>query len=99
MSGHTPGPWVHESFRAEQGRREEVWTQSGDRLARIYHGSGRDAPTNARLFASSPELLEALQQALDAYGPWTGKTSKQERADEAMRAAITKAIGTEGLEA
>lgn len=31
---------------------------------------------------------EAIQDAIDAYVPWTGKTCKQERADAALQAAL-----------
>lgn len=83
---HTPGPWKH----------DETWglIKYGKTEICALH-SGNEA--NARLIASAPDLLEALQEAYNAIA-WDipgGNLSdaEQEVLLDAIRAAISKAEG------
>lgn len=60
-----------------------------------YRDGDARGGANARLIAAAPDMLKALKLAVQAYGPWSGKTCKQERADAAIDAAIRKAEGGE----
>lgn len=87
MSKHTPGPWTFKGRtvrgphpRDPEGRTRIVVNAIWDRGT--YVG---EAEANARLIAAAPELLEALEIALDCAGDawWAEKAE----------AAIAKAKG------
>ena len=66
---HTPGPWtVTHSFDATM--RREIWTETdretGHRelVALIPDADGEHINGDARLIATAPEMLEALQKIL-----------------------------------
>lgn len=64
-----------------------------------YSGDKAEQWHNAKLIASSPELLSALQQLLEIYDDQSGKvwtTSSKRRALDAAHAAIKKALGNDG---
>lgn len=61
-----------------------------------YNGDKAEQLCNAKLIASSPELLSALQQLLEIYDDSSGKvwtTSSKRRALDNARAAVNKALG------
>jgi hypothetical protein len=63
-AAHTPGPWV-----ADEYPHGDVWQikygKRGNWLAEIMiDGDQKGAAADARLIASSPDLLEALRQLL-----------------------------------
>jgi hypothetical protein len=80
---HTPGPWL---VAREDARRFRVTNEAGDLP------SNDESILNARLIAASPELLEALQRALDELVG--GREAKdRDGAIQQSRAAIAKAKG------
>ena len=84
-STHTPGPWHYET---------------GDDGAVIYTGftiakipiDGSDWQSNARLIASAPDLLAALEAALEAV-EYYDEREGAEKTLRQVRAAIAKANG------
>ena len=54
---HTPGPWIKD--------RNIIETESGEEIARISYERDGYAQANARLIASAPELLQALELIYD----------------------------------
>lgn len=95
MSKHTPGPWTnlprHECVpicRQDEAGLSIGFVHSSD-PARIAEGFA-----NAKLIAAAPELLLALQLALDALAHCAadkGYQSLQNNAAHAARRAIAKA--------
>ena len=90
MSAHTPAPWTVDN-RAIYGTRG---------LIRPFVASVEDdhndseTEANARLIASAPELLDALQDIVDAYQKhFDAMPVAWQTYDNIARAAITKAIG------
>ncbi len=92
MSKHTPGPWHH------TGREFNDVRDSDDELVAVAlhlrvgqpQRSVQEAEANARLIAAAPELLEALQQALEFVDGW-----KELSWCAPARAAIAKATGSD----
>lgn len=82
MSGFTPGPWVVE-------RADDAYCIANVGNLVIIPGGGKvkhdNAEADARLIASAPDLLEALECLLEM-----GHT----KAGDLARAAIAKARGT-----
>jgi len=82
-NGHTPGPWSID--------KEERWVihepegKSGTLVVPEIYLDDDEAIANARLIASAPDLLEALECLLEM-----GHT----KAGDLARAAIAKARGT-----
>jgi len=96
MNKHTPGPW-----QAKQNGfyRVAVVDRDGNYLT-YKAGTDRMPDTereaNASLIAAAPDLLGALEQALDALAHCkadTGYSSTQHRAAIAASKAINKAKG------
>jgi hypothetical protein len=57
VSKHSPGPWMlHE---------DEIWDTNGHMVAEIYGDLGQERESNANLIAAAPDLLEAVQYALE----------------------------------
>lgn len=103
MATHTPGPWT--ACRKGECRCGFIWGADGDThvasahgpdaLGADYYGSDLacDAETqkaNIRLIRAAPELLEALEQALDDM---RDDLCVCLATKEQMRAAIAKAEG------
>ena len=97
---HTPGPWVTEQDRDPPHRPEiatVAWVADwcvGIPTPGYPGGNYRDADygtneADARLIAAAPDLLAALQRALNVLDA----TGAQDDAN-AARAAIAKALGT-----
>ncbi len=90
MSKHTPGPWIYQ----EWGR---LILDSGKgssqlQVATVALNTRRDEGTaNARLIASAPDLLEALEamRAAAEMEDWDGRSSAYALAEK----AIAKATG------
>lgn len=89
---HTPGPW---SFR-----NNTLVQDTGNRLhLGVFHeapGLGNAAAANARLIASAPDLLDALQSLVEEYEPnlKAFALNAPRRAKwESARAAIARATG------
>ena len=99
VTKHTPGPWVaddNEGFSMwkiySRMSPSGSWVQ-GPCVAKVI-GDSAEADANARLIAAAPELLEALEKALDALG---GNDPYDLGYDDSIcgyiRAAIAKAKG------
>jgi hypothetical protein len=100
MSAHTPGPWKIEDGRVIQGR---AFDQSYRNICDLVRGqTPESADANARLIAAAPDLLAALQEALDFaedredvndgdYG--IPEANAHMRLAMMLRAAIAKAEG------
>ena len=89
MSKHTPGPWTfYDDSNDGKTNRIEI-VAIGKTVARIYHSVPSEDLPNARLIAASPDLLDALKQAVKLNG-------FREFNDHipAMKAAIAKAEET-----
>jgi hypothetical protein len=74
MSKHTPGPWISDDVGPSDIRRYVVANSSSSAgfrvIAELYLSDTwddfrKEAEANARLIASAPDLLEALEMALD----------------------------------
>jgi len=95
MSKHTPGPWAirkHEKgfvVYYSDGEIRSNTAQCYDHAVAEEHGT---AEANARLIASVPELLEALQDCLALIVNGAGKCDDDpRRIEDQARAAIAKA--------
>lgn len=98
---HTPGPWVTDKATIRT-QAEPGWL-----IATIENAIARDA--NARLIASAPDLLAALENLLQSdlvewfppspntggKGDWTDELKAKGAPILAARAAIAKAKGME----
>jgi hypothetical protein len=93
---HTSGPWT-----IDWGvTRLDIFREGGQRVAVVHRTTCDGPPTwddalaisNARLIASSPELLSALQLLYAEYEWDSGNPGRQETF-AAVRAAIEKATG------
>ena len=85
---HTPGPWHIYPDYAES----YIESGTGYEVCQVMTNHPKNADTqaaNARLIAAAPELLDALQAALDDYAGIDINLNWQETA----RAAIAKATG------
>jgi hypothetical protein len=103
-SKHTPGPWVSSHYD-DIADEIAIQTHEGEYVASIdcdgaYGGKIANCiDANARLIATAPDLLEALEDVLDGIGFLSGGDYELEgfgisldRAKE-IRAAIAKARG------
>jgi hypothetical protein len=93
MSKHTPGPWQRSGIRQKLGD-EDCIRVGPDGFAIAFLPIGRrpqeqaGALADAHLIAASPDLLEALRDAVACLG---GISSAN--VPESVRAAIAKAEG------
>lgn len=101
---HTPGPW----HWVDRGHYYRLETLDGYEIADDGSSCGEyggwmyspDEP-NARLIAAAPELLEALQEAIDCgmvpssscSDGGASKYSRQVQVADMIRAAVAKATG------
>ena len=99
MSKHTPGPW--KLIGQTDSGVSWVCPADSEELCDGFATVWSNGKANARLIASAPDLLEALQRAV-ACGivPTTSvldggaaSYSEQVRTADAIRAAIAKATG------
>jgi hypothetical protein len=94
MSKHTPGPW---RISGDAGHAANIRITSVARrhIAKVYAESIAQDPVceaNARLIASAPDLLDALQALTSMFHPNTQYVNGHPAAEKA-RAAIRKATG------
>lgn len=95
MSAHTPGPYVAFNVCVNQRMKGfEVAT-----VAKVDHANhplllaiAVDQPT-ADLFAAAPDLLDAIQAALDEFAIGNFNAARRQRVVEFIRAAQRKARG------
>ena len=86
---HTPGPWRADAWNFHS----RTTVRAGDETIAECHGHGRDrhqCEADARVIAAAPDLLEALEDALDlieSISPVEGDTVRK------ARAAIAAATG------
>ena len=67
MTKHTPGPWnFYDDSNDGKTNRIEI-VAVGKTVARIYHSVPAEDLPNARLIAAAPDLLDALETALDGW--------------------------------
>jgi len=89
---HTPAPWQYDETTYS------VWANEGDKKIVRFIPLHEEERANARLIASAPELLAALQIALsDIEDFYQGSPTKDEfcGTEKLIRAAIAKATGEE----
>jgi hypothetical protein len=86
IAQHTPGPWHINASGYCQGSpcRWEIVAKSGGIVAETNDGTDM---ANARLLASAPEMFDALQAIVDAYGERDTLLMAQ------VKAALAKAKG------
>lgn len=88
MSKHTPGPW-----RFGGPEKCTIYDRFGQRIANSFEGvmatqrSDSECQANAKLIASAPDLLEALQAIIEDMDSEHGTEYDYNKA----RAAIKKA--------
>lgn len=90
MSKYTSGPWIADGSMI-------VETANGDCIARVDEFAPDDVvEENARLIAAAPELLDAINAALEWAEPMKDapKSSRPEWFDMA-RIAVAKATGAQ----
>lgn len=92
---HTPGPWVtrKSELSRPESRRVDIVTTAGDFSPSFVAGDA--LPEDARLIASAPDLLDALNAAYNALA-WPDDDMTDEEEEElleSIRAALRKAKG------
>ena len=94
ITKHTPGPW-----RVESGPYYRAIRVDGEVIADVRQIGRSFNESNARLLAAAPELLAALEMAVQHYDEWAS-ADLSDYLDEARlpwlapaRAAIAKAKG------
>lgn len=98
-TGHTKGPWRIETTEAFLwiGTPKADSAKVSDVVVSLDYGKGyrrefyQRQEANALLIASAPDLLEALQDLMDAIGTHDPDWAWQERQN--ARDAIAKALG------
>ena len=106
---HTPGPWAYIVPDGHAVRHPQIYSDFGPVANATWLGENKldQLKSNARLIASSPDLLEALRMWLDIHETPAGFAGKYGKAfDDALaaqqlkvdaaasaaRAAIAKAV-------
>lgn len=89
---HTSGPWKPYNRGDVYGHGDvfEIhWSDDGECIAEIVHGEA-----DANLISAAPELLEALEEVLDVFGPrfFEGNVYRKKSLKMAQY-AIKKALG------
>jgi hypothetical protein len=88
MSAHTPGPWRVNTDDLSSSVYGYVFSETGA-ICRVFL-DGNECEANIRLIAATPDLLAALQAAVDhSFGDFTMPS----KIDAAARDAIRKATG------
>ena len=68
---HTPGPWRNEK---RPGFTQHVYDTKGSIVCALVGDSDAQVEADARLIATSPELIELLESAYANLHRWTGTT-------------------------
>lgn len=94
MSNYTKGPWKVETYRDDL----EIWNKSNVKICdiAIMHMEEQDNEANAALIASAPEMLEALEHALESFTEFTTTTDQHFKWSDTiatLKIAINKAKG------
>lgn len=103
---HTPGPWAVGPAFDNDGEPEiiiERHTPAGNLVVAVALAGLRGQEANARLIAAAPDLLEALQAAVEcgmvptssAAEGGASKHSRQVQVADMIRAAIARATHKE----
>lgn len=96
-AGHTPGPWDLSQRNPYPGCRYAIMPDANGHGWNIAHVcNGEDAAANARLIASAPDLLAALEDVTQELDEWLVDmcvpVATREKIEYA-RAAIARARG------
>ena len=89
MGKHTSGPWTTDETHKNTREGVTVWARDII-IADVLPDQHDNAEANARLIASGPDLLAALQAIFPANGPSTHLSDDNIRT---ATAAIAKATG------
>ena len=95
MISHTPGPWRANYRNSPSGEWfDGVVGPDGERIRvdGLTLTSGPVARANSVLIAAAPDLLEALQEVMEAHAVPSSICAERPAYDKA-RAAIAKALG------
>ena len=86
---HTPGPW--KAYTAAKNQKEyQVYTDTSGHIAcGVEHVAWTNTEANARLISAAPEMLVALEAALN----WLECTGVDNGINLKIHAAIAKARG------
>ena len=95
MSAHTPGPWTV-GGDTQFMNQVEIWPAIG-----CAYGVGPEVIANAHLIAAAPDLLDALESAVDCgmvpssslKDGGAARHARQVHVADMIRAAIAKAKG------
>jgi hypothetical protein len=105
MTKHTPGPWITSAMYGLQNEHEYLVWANDAAVCHVFQRSENADPAatqraNARLIASAPDLLAALQSMLDAddaicnnVGRGVDQAMSRIAAIDSARAAIARAQG------
>lgn len=83
MSNHTPGPWIYSGINNEGKISSTMFSRENGELV----GTITTAKANASLIAAAPDMLDALQAIVDAFGDQNSLLIDQ------CKAALNKAKG------
>ena len=92
MSKHTPGPWGISPIKKYAHDGPGIYPKGADLPVAVVRSILRkeeERQANARLIAAAPDMLEALELAVDGLEP--GFPFRSIKAFEKMHAAIAKA--------
>lgn len=105
MGKHTPGPWVtsdtNDIFTSLGAKNGEGFTEADDRAWHIADCavgwlSGNEVKANARLISAAPDLLKALEDALQYIeNRYWGYCPEGRDVIDVARVSIAKARGEE----
>jgi len=103
---HTPGPWELDTNNYHAGHIATVYGTGDGEYTEVWSRRWMDRPNSdaneyetrkadAALIAAAPELLAAIKEAVEQFGPFLDDGSIVISAEQvcAMRAAIAKAEG------
>lgn len=95
---HTPGPWARSNNVRQRDDAQRIY--AGDvSIASVHYlpqkttESFYQAHANARLIASAPDLLAALREIVDYFGPLPDVDNGLDQTLTNARAAIARATG------
>lgn len=67
MNKHTPGPWLAVVTDTTCGGEPAIW-EITDKHGGVIAEDISHNPENARLISAAPDMLDALQAIVDAFG-------------------------------